>query len=109
MFLAQALVEHSEALEADLARYYPRDADQLPAFWSGEMSVRRLWVLVSGLPRDSAMARELLGDAAEWSPEMHRLTDIVDVLNGLVYVTVRANGGKAKRPKPVPRPRTPRR
>jgi hypothetical protein len=30
------------------------------------MSVRRLWVLVNNLPQDSAVARALHGEAAEW-------------------------------------------
>lgn len=94
-------------MEADLARHYPRDADQLAAFWRGEMSFRRLWVLVSGLPRDSNTARALLGEAADWSPETHRLTDLLDAFNALTYVLVRANGGKMRRPSPVPRPRLP--
>ena len=69
------------------------------------MSIRRLWVLVSGLPRDSVLIREVVGEAAEWSVDTYRLADIVDQLQNLTYITVKAYGGKMRKPRPVPRPR----
>lgn len=80
MALAKSLLEHSNAIEADLARYYPRDSDQLPEFYSGEMSLRRLWVLVSGLPQDSNTSQALDGEAALWSLETHLLARIANLL-----------------------------
>lgn len=59
-------MDHSEGVEADLARYYPRDADQLDRFMAGEMTIRRLWVLVSKLPQGSHTARVMFGEVADW-------------------------------------------
>lgn len=38
----------------------------MEAFWRGEMTLRRLWVLVSRVPQESNTARILHGEAADW-------------------------------------------
>lgn len=53
------------------------------------------------LPRDSALGRALLGEAAQWSPELHRLTDIADLLAGANW---QRGGSATKKPKPIKRP-----
>lgn len=73
-------MEHSEVIEADLARWYPRDADQLLAFYRGEMTLRRLWVLSRHLPRDSFTGRALHGEIADWTPETHLLARACNML-----------------------------
>lgn len=67
-------------MEADLAATYPRDGDQLPAFYAGELSLRRLWVLVSGLPQRCHTARELYGEAVDWDVNAHLLAQIANLL-----------------------------
>lgn len=42
----------------------------------------------------------------EWSIEAELLALLVDRVAELTYVTVRANGGKAKRPKPIATPKS---
>jgi len=42
------------------------------------MSFRRLWVLVDGLPRDSAVARAQYGGAAEWSATSHLVAELIN-------------------------------
>lgn len=79
------LLDHSEDVEADLARWYPRDADQLDAFYDGRMSLRRLWVLVSKLPQDSNVSRAVHGEEADWTLEAHLLAQIANL-------TIAANG-----------------
>jgi len=44
------------------------------------MTLRRLWVLVHGLPRESHCVRYRLGEYADWDATFHRLTDIADQL-----------------------------
>lgn len=68
------------------------------------MSFRRLWVLVSRLPRESWTVRERLGEHADWTPEMHRLTDLADRLQWIEFAVYAAAGAKPKEPKPIPRP-----
>ncbi|GAA1766231.1 hypothetical protein [Streptomonospora arabica] len=66
---------YPEDVEADLARYYPRDADQFEAFCRGDMTIRRLHVLVSRLPKGSATYAVRAGgrDRADWD-ELVELT-----------------------------------
>lgn len=73
-------MDHSNAVEADLARYYPRTEDQLPAFYTGDMSLRRLWVLISGLPQDSNTSRAIDGEASMWTPDTYLLARIANLI-----------------------------
>lgn len=65
---------------------------------------RELIDYLKHLPRDCALARDMFGEAAEWGPEMHRITDLADLLIEGNYIAIKAAGGKAKKPKPIPRP-----
>ncbi|WP_326704062.1 hypothetical protein [Streptomyces cyaneofuscatus] len=69
--------EHAEALEADLLRHYGTD---LLDWHRGRLSSRRLAVLVKRLPRDSALVRDLHGEAADWSVTDYLLATAVDQL-----------------------------
>lgn len=75
-------MEHGEKLEADLARFYPRDKDQLTEWYAGRMSLRRLWVLVSNLPPDGATNEALSGgrEVAAWTMQVELLAQAVDRL-----------------------------
>jgi len=106
--LSRLLVDYEDDIEADLARFYPRDADQLEAFWDGRLSWRRLWVLVSRLPRDAATVIATLGpEQAAWSTEVELLAKAVDELAVGNWLFASANRGKAPeppRPEPISRP-----
>lgn len=45
-----------------------------------------------------------LPSLAIWSPEVDKLAQIIDELRGVQVAIVRSQGGKAKDPKPTPRP-----
>ncbi|MFI5808097.1 hypothetical protein [Streptomyces sp. NPDC051561] len=97
--------EHAEALEADLIRHYGLD---LLDWHRGALSSRRLAVLVKHLPRDSAVARELHGEAAEWEVADHLLASVVDQLAEANWMFATVNQDEdAERlefPEPVRRP-----
>lgn len=96
--------EHAEALEADLLRYYGIDLLD----WHREtLSARRLALLVKHLPRESALNRELHGEAAEWSVSDHLLAAAVDHLAAANWMFASVNseeGDQPDPPTPVPRP-----
>lgn len=75
---------------------------RLRDLFTGDLTRRELITYIRYLPRDSALGRALLGEAADWSPEMHRLTDVAELLAGANWQ--RANG-KGPKPKPIKRPR----
>lgn len=68
------LLSYPEEIEADLVRFYP--ACDVGKFWRGEMTARRLWVLVSQLPEESATVRAQRG--THWSEQMYLLARLVD-------------------------------
>jgi hypothetical protein len=110
--LAALIEQHGEAVEADLAF---RGID-LRDLWRGDLTWRRLAVLVAALPPESATkaaARDALSPAqlaalptrsghGPWSHTELLLAAIVDRLSMLLW----QNGGKASapRPEPIPRP-----
>jgi len=105
--LSGMLIEHSESIEADLARFYPRDADQLNRWYDGRMTLRRLWVLVSQLPQESATTIEIMGEErSTWTTMVELTAQIVDAVNKLDHHFVSANSKNPSRQKPpeVPRP-----
>lgn len=74
----------------------------------GRLSSRRLAVLVKHLPRDSALNRELLGEAVDWSVTDYLLAHVVDHLavSNWMFATVNrdADSEPLERPEPVARP-----
>jgi hypothetical protein len=112
-------------LKADFAHYYPgKDL--------GQMFRDRRWLdlltLIDWLPRNSAYIETLSEDEeiaeeylsrpesastrnpgpriSEWSPELERLTDLVDRMGEVMIAVVASQGGKAPKIRPFPRPRT---
>jgi hypothetical protein len=69
-------------------------------------SLRRVSVLLRRLPPG---AWPVETSPASWSIESHLLASVLDSLAWLTYITVKAAGGKAREPKPVPRPNAPAR
>ncbi|MFI5700149.1 hypothetical protein ACIA78_08915 [Streptomyces xanthochromogenes] len=72
------------------------------------MSSRRLAVLVKHLPRDSAVNRDLHGEAVEWDSSTHLLAAAVDHLAVANWMTATINSGEdadpLDYPEAVPRP-----
>ncbi|MER6332778.1 hypothetical protein ABT298_26345 [Streptomyces sp. NPDC001034] len=71
------------------------------------LSARRLAVLVKHLPRDSALNRELHGEAADWSVTDHLLAAAVDHLAAANWMFACVNSDEGEQPDapaPVPRP-----
>lgn len=97
--------EHAEALEADLLRHYGVD---LLDWHRGRLSSRRLAVLVRHMPRDSALARAVHGEAAEWAVTDHLLAAAVDHLAEANWMFATVNQDEdaepLEYPTPVPRP-----
>lgn len=62
---------------------------------------RRIWSLARRLPPGS-WPDDTVG--ASWSTEAHLLAEVIDQVAALIWVTVRAYGGRAARPKPFRRP-----
>lgn len=66
------LLEHGDVIEADLQRHYRVDLVDL---WRGRISLRKVRVLIDGLPADSRTANALAG--ADPSDPHWPLTDAI--------------------------------
>lgn len=86
-------------MEADLRRHYGvsmRDVIE------GRVTRRELVSFVSKMPEDSALFRAVNGpDAVTWTPVLHRLTDVADLLN---VANWQRTEGKGPAPSPITRP-----
>lgn len=65
------------------------------------MTWRQLRSFLSHLPRESALARDLLDDDVNWGLNEQLLAMAIDVLRAANY---QRSGGKGAKPKPLPRP-----
>lgn len=97
--LSALLREQRNAIEADLHRYYGID---LLDFYRGRISLRKLAVLVEGLPAEATVYRNLQPEAAGWDIHTYLLAGILDALNDANWQ--RAEGKAHNRPERVPRP-----
>jgi len=89
-----------EEIEADLLSRQIDIAD----WWRGEMTSRRLWVLIEHLPETSATAQARRGD--RWPEWTHILALVTDQLTFLRAEVQAGLGAKTPmKPKPLPRPR----
>lgn len=91
------LDEHWEALDYDCLTL----GLDLHDVGTDRFDWRRLLAVVTNLPRTSALARSVHGEAVEWDTTEHLLAAAVDALNAANW---QRGGGKGRRPKPVPRP-----
>lgn len=73
------LRDHTDAVEADLQRFYGVDLGDL---WRGRLSVRRLSVLIAHLPPGSAVWAAENGIPYGWSLTDVLLTDVFAALTG---------------------------
>lgn len=82
-------------------------------WYRGALSSRRVAVLIKHLPSDSAVLRELHGEAAEWSVSDHLLAAAVDHLAVANWMFASVNTGEdddpPEPPTPIPRPGGPER
>jgi hypothetical protein len=92
-------------VECDLLRFF--GTDLLDAYAEPpRLSLRRLAVLVRGLPADSATVRAL-EPSMQWGSNEYLLAHILDVLrvgNWLVVESNKRRGARNPYPQPVPRP-----
>lgn len=108
--LRRFLTEHGEAVEWDMARYWP--GRSLLELYRGDMSWRELRVFLRYLPPDSATAAAVRGLTAEeehWTMERQLMASMVDSQNFLAALTLYVNAdpkrrGKFKPPDPIDRP-----
>ena len=85
------LQNHGEALEADLQRYYQVD---LADMYRGRVSIRRVSVLASNLPRGGAVGVRLGGPAAI-TAEVEASWVVENTLTRIAHAQA---GGKGKAP-----------
>jgi len=108
--LAHLLTEHGEALEWDIAHYWP--GRSILELYRGEMSWRELRVFLRYLPPESKTARAIDPpdpDQAWWTPERHLMATLIDAVREGTFAAIVMGGDpkKTKRlkpPKPIPRP-----
>lgn len=93
------IAEHGEAIEWDLSSYH--NGRSLEDLVTGRMRWWQLRAYLSHLPRESALARSLLGDDVAWGVSEQLQAMTVDVLRAANY---QRGGGKGAKPKPLPRP-----
>ncbi|QIQ04689.1 hypothetical protein HA039_22520 [Streptomyces liangshanensis] len=86
-------------------RYYGTD---LLDWHRGRLTSRRLAVLIRHLPRDSAVARELHGESADWTVTEYLLAHVADQLAEANWMFATVNRDEdadpPEAPEPVPRP-----
>ncbi|GAA2629572.1 hypothetical protein [Streptomyces axinellae] len=108
--LADFLREYGEAVEWDMARYWP--GRSLLELWRGTLSWRELKVFLKFLPPDSATARAVRSATPEddtWTLDRHLLATVADAVRENTYALVKLQGDpkktrRLKPPKPIPRP-----
>ncbi|GAB2718079.1 hypothetical protein [Streptomyces bullii] len=108
--LRRFLAEYGEAVEWDIARYWP--GRSLLELYRGEMSWRELRVFLRFLPPDSATSRAVRGSTPEeeaWTLDRQLLASVVDAVRENTFATVKLGGdpkktGRLKPPDPIPRP-----
>ena len=101
------LIEHSDELESDLLMHFGID---LRDFWTGELSLRRLMVLIYRLVRmhgQSDVSEAVLGEPASWGNIEYLLADLRDSIESGNYMFLSAHKSESFRMpefKPYPRP-----
>lgn len=100
--LVKLLEEHSEAVEYELICRGLR----LRHVGSMEFNWRDLWVIIKGLPEDSALHRAItvIDEDSIWTPEMMLLAEVHDLVAYLVWFQTKDGQANRNRPKPFARP-----
>lgn len=71
-----------DVVEADLQRFY---GVELAGYWRGELSIRRLSVLIHHLPPESACARQLSKAETGWDVHAYLLADLYHAFTGSAH------------------------
>lgn len=108
--LLHFLTEYGEAVEWDMARYWP--GRSLLDLWRGGLTWREVRVFLRYLPRDSATARAARKDTPEeeaWTLDRQLLATIVDAVRENTFASIKLGGdpkktSRLKPPAPIPRP-----
>lgn len=102
MYVADIYVNHGEALEWDLLKYWGMDIND------PRLTIRRLRNFISRLPIDSEVVNDrdkIPREARVWNINTYMLANIFDAIAHLDWVTVSANSKRVQKPpKPFPRP-----
>lgn len=84
--------------------------------WRGGLTARRLWVLITHLPLESAVQTAIRDDPdveapdsgvprfGPWSQANYQLASLIDAVNRVAYYTVAVTGANPPKPDPTPRP-----
>lgn len=97
--MLDVLGEYPEAVEADLMHHYsPRDP--VAEFWQGRITLRKLRVMVEGLPPSGALARAVAGH--HWTQADYHRADELDLLARLVTDFANVNRTEQTPPSPYP-------
>lgn len=108
--LRRFLTEYGEAVEWDMARYWP--GRSLLELYRGTLSWRELRVFLRYLPTDSATARAVRGSTPDddaWTLDRMLLALTVDAVRENTFAMIKLHGdpkktGRLKPPDPIPRP-----
>ncbi|HEY9370455.1 hypothetical protein [Streptomyces sp.] len=108
--LRRFLTEYGEAVEWDMARYWP--GRSLLELYRGQMSWRELRVFLRYLPTESATARAVRGTTAvedQWTLDRHLLAQVVEATRENTFAMVKLHGDpkktrQLKPPDPIERP-----
>lgn len=107
------LCDHTAEVEADLQRYYRVDLRDL---WTGRLTLRRLRVLLDGLPPESAWATAIRRredytpgkadlDAVRWGTVHELLAALIDATNSVKWAVFQSQSNRTVKPyDPFPRP-----
>lgn len=98
LFLSQLLSEHQDELEADFQQTYHLDLGLLN---NGELGVMRAATLTRQLPPGSRIWSAAGIDAMTWSAELHRMTDLADLVQHGNYIVANLMAEKASEPPPL--------
>lgn len=74
--------------------------DPIAEFWRGEITLRKLRVMVEGLPPNGALARAVAGH--HWQQRDWHGADMVDLLGRVLTVLINANRGEKASAIPYP-------
>lgn len=111
--LLELIRQRGEAIDADLQREYGLSLNDVVA---GRVTLRRLDVLIKGLPPDgTAFWRAAVDDprgsgvprkppASYWVPERDLMASVIDLLHILVWQRTRDGQRGTNQPKPIERP-----
>jgi hypothetical protein len=110
MAVARVIREFQDELEADLLEFFGVDLLDL---WRGQLSLRRIGVLIDSLMRKTGRSVLLMAmdERSSWSESDYLLARVSDALELSNFLFIKANAGEdaddLETPTPIPRPGDP--